>query len=216
MRIACLLLVLLLPQMASAASLPFTGTLRIAFQEGVSLPVATGSGVAEVDGDAVSFGAGIFSYQTSVPVLGATPITGFTLDGSAGAASFGPGGGVFPLAGSLVLCGLAQPGGCGLPLLTVPLTQNGTRGVGIGGPAIQVSGLTTVSLLGAPFTLDFVDGPLGPGGSLQLVSPVVFSSNAVESLPFSAVLDLSFVPEPALALLLGAAALWAARRVPRG
>ena len=143
---------------------------------------------------------------------------------------------VLPVRGKVRLC-LILPG-CG-SALTIPLTQDGIRGIGIGG-TITVNtfsrhGGQGYTLVGAPWTLGVVElttlegqqwtlqgGVRGPGGGpstaaagglVQMVSPFSIDSGLGPQ-SGSAGLVVRFVPEPGMGLLLaaGIAGLWVIAR----
>jgi hypothetical protein len=175
----------------------------------------------------------------SAVIAGATNGAG-TFSGPAGSTS-GVFGGVLPLGGSSVIC-LYTPA-CNFVNITVPFTVAGTRGVGIGSAPIAVTGAIGVTVTGAPWTIGtasamaatvssvgstqtamgFAHGPLSgglssaaaTGGVVSLVTPIQIQTSIASfaQVPAFATLTLTFVPEPATALLLGASlvALAAAR-----
>jgi hypothetical protein len=126
-------------------------------------------------------------------------------------------GGVMPVPGLYRLCRVVD---C-LINLAVPLTENGTRGVGIGGPPI-VPISASLTLTGAPWTVGttsvatlngtvartgFIHGPLsasslssvagGAGGLVQLVTSSVTTSSTLGTIAGFGTLTVRFVPEPA-------------------
>jgi hypothetical protein len=156
--------------------------------------------------------------------------TGALFNISGGAGSLAAGGGTLPVGGEVRLCVLFRT--C-VSFLPIPLTVNGTRGVGIGG-SITVSGLgNQFSLRGAPWTIKtalipaiptsgggsvtsarfgFAHGPASQtsstaqaSGVVQLVTPVVVQTNieGFEIIPAFATLRLHLVPEPSSFLLFG-------------
>jgi hypothetical protein len=149
---------------------------------------------------------------------------------SGGAISGGP---LFPntlpVGGVFRMCILFP--GCG-SYIPVPLTVNGTRGVGIGG-VITVNGYATagikVTATYAPWTIKtavaigltanggfstisqrgFAHGPASAtsstanvDGVVQLVTPVQVVSNVSGTLPLFGIVRIHFVPEPGSFLLL--------------
>jgi hypothetical protein len=125
--------------------------------------------------------------------------------------------------------------GCGF-FLDVPLTENGTRGAGIGGTVTTTFLSTlTLSIMGTPWadvtrsivtsagtvtTPGFAHGPLSATSStaqtdgvirLNAPVPLAFTTGGAppQTIPLFATLDVRFLPEPRSFLLLaaGAAAL---------
>ncbi len=86
-------------------------------------------------------------------IVTATLGTGSLFNIFGGAASLGPGGGVLPVAGLVKLCILFF---CEVTFVPITLTQNGTRGAGIGGlitlRTFAKAGLK-ISVLGNPWTI---------------------------------------------------------------
>ncbi len=142
--------------------------------------------------------------------------------------------GSLPVPGNVRVCLLLS---C-LANVDVPLTENGTRGVGLGGAPITVGGLVSVTLSGAlwadlTFTLTtitptasstsmftaagFAHGPASNTGTtatasgvLQLVTPVTINASGLGqsgAVPTFGILNIRFLPEPALLLLFGSGAL---------
>lgn len=221
-----LLLLLLGAPSALAGPLAFQGTLSVAVG---TLPAqsVSGVGVANVDGTGqLSLPAGVFATSgLVVPLFESAPGTPLPAAVRVTAANGGgtlAGSGAMPVTGTADLCiGLSLSCASPTAILPIPLTQNGTRGVGIGGGPITVtSGTRNVVLQGADWTLGTaVIGSLSaqgfgdpstaftPGGSVQFVTPVVVSY-ADEALgafdvPVFLALQLDFVPEPGTLLLLG-------------
>lgn len=243
---ACVALALLtqltLAVPARGAALPFLGTLTV---EIVKLPplVVTGAGLATLNGagplgalGSVAFDAGSFGGVVSIPL---TDPALLPFEGVAASASNGPA--LFTLNGPMAIQGVAHLclfdpcNGSPVSNIVVPFTQNGTRGVGLGGGPIAVAGVVNITVEGAPWTTGmvslgtgartgFVHGPASGGassaaavsGRIRLVTPISIRSNIGVSpvLPSFAVLELHFVPEPGtLALVvLGVAVLGVVRR----
>ncbi len=219
---------------AQAAAVQFTGSVAVAI---ATLPpiAVTGSGTLTLNGSgglghlsSVNLGAGEFAGGASIPVTdpGAFPIGGVKASVTNGAGSFALGG-VMPIIGTANVCLF---GACNASVanVNVPFTQNGTRGIGIGGGPITVGFLVTVTVQGAPWTTGvasigtvsqagFVHGPASGGASsaaansgvIRLVSPVVINTNIGASpiLPAFALLTLHFIPEPGTLLLLASGAV---------
>ena len=130
--------------------------------------------------------------------------------------------------GKGIVCLLGTGFGCNAgPLinLTVPLTVNGTRGVGLGGAPIAITRPLGIrlSVEGNPWTagtamlgtvtiMGFVHGPASGGaatagqasGVVQLVTPTMLSTSIanIAAIPSFGILNLHFVPEPGTFLLL--------------
>ena len=214
---------------AHAAAAQFTGSLAVQIATLPAIAVV-GSGTAVLNGSgglghlsSVQLGAGEFAGGASVPVTdpAAFPIGGVkaTVSNGAGTVSLG---GILPVGGTANVC-LFGPCNASLANVNVPFTQNGTRGIGIGGAPIIVAGLVNVTVQGAPWTTGtamigtagvagFVHGPASGGAStaaansgvLRLVTPVVINTNigASPTLPAFGILTLHFIPEPGTLLLL--------------
>ncbi len=236
----------------SAALMPVDVTYSI---EGLAqlTPIAVGSGMADVNAGGggahltslVVPGGLATAMSTSTPVSPSLPVTKLiaTVGAATGAFAQTTGGqfvGPMPLTGNVRLC-LAF--NC-LLFADVPLTLNGTRGVGIGPTPIvvDVAGIATLSLIGAAWTtgtatgstslgpisaMGFAQGPGSltsstaiPGGSLQMVTPiqVIATQGGVPLvIDFFGVFTAQLVPEPdsGLLLLSGAVALKLLRRARR-
>jgi hypothetical protein len=211
---------------AHSATVPFTGSLTIAFVPNVSLPTlqVPGSGIATVDGshiNALDLPASPFA-ATGITVMNPTvvgPVSGEQLTVHNGAGSFagGPLGGPMPLNGVMKVCHFAYCGSAPPANLTVPPTV-----VGVGGSA-SVTALINVTVSGAPWTvgtaavgtltqMGFRHGPASltsstaaASGQVRLVTPIFISTSLQPEslLPTFGILDLHFVPEPGTLLLLG-------------
>ncbi len=220
---------------AHAAAVEFTGSVSVAIS---ALPpiVVTGSGVAVLNGSgglgaltSIDLVGGTFAATASIPVTdtAAFPIGGVKSGVQNGAGSFTLGG-IMPVIGTSNVCLF---GACNASVanVDVPFTQNGTRGVGIGGGPITVGFLVQVTVQGAPWTTGvatigtssrsgFVHGPASGGassaaangGAVRLVTPVVINTNigASPTLPAFAIFDVTFaIPEPGTFLLLASGAV---------
>ena len=112
--------------------------------------------------------SGAISASTTVPA--SSPLvsvramaalgTGVLFNISGGAASLAPGGGTLPVGGEVRLCLLFNS--C-VSYIPIPLTVNGTRGVGIGG-LITINGFGNagikISVGGAPWTIKTAEIPI--------------------------------------------------------
>lgn len=134
--------------------------------------------------------------------------------------------GVMPMSGTANLCVLFP--GCGF-VIPIPLTVNGTRGVGIGGTitattpfyggtiwlqgspwTVGVASVTTPTLNGFYSTAGFVHGPASntsstaqANGAVKLVTPTLIISTLGGPIPVLSSLSLRFIPEPGELLLFG-------------
>jgi hypothetical protein len=213
---------------ASAAPLPFVGTLS--FHIGVQVARFDLEGIA--DGSSLAIlvpeGAGMTTAQV-VPILPsvadtARPIVGLQFTARNGHGSFaddtdGRLAGVMPLLGIAKVC-LFQTCPTAIANVSVPLSPIGAGGT------VTVLGAVNVTVAGAPWTtagtvtgmqpggpltaMGFRRGPAGnaasfamPGGSLQLITPV-FISTFIGVTPAFATLAIEFVPEPATLALCAA------------
>jgi hypothetical protein len=184
----------------------------------------TASGTGTSSGSGVTVDASVFA-TTGASVPGTTPfVTRVILTAANGPGAFTG----LPLEGAMAVGGRARLMAGGFTAFSIPLTVNGTRGVGLGGAAIQ-SGTpaSSLSLLGGTWTTGWVTiTGVGPSsnlsaalagsdartanglGTLTLVTPIRISHSQLGSVAAFGVLQLTFAPEPgAAALLLAAAAL---------
>jgi PEP-CTERM motif len=236
---------------ASATVLSFTGTIGVNIAGLGTIPL-TGAGAATVNGSSPGthlssfvLGGGTFAGQVPVPITdpAAAPINGLFLSivgnnpGTfAGFSGGGPAGGVMGINGQAVVCLFAFFGTIPCPVagLSVPFSQNGTRGLGIGGAPIAVFNTAVnigVTVQGFPWAgsgsfgttgspvVAFAHGPASGdsssaaqgSGVVQLVSPLLINTTIPASsfLAGYGILTLHFVPEPGTLLLLatGAAGL---------
>jgi hypothetical protein len=229
---------------AQAATLEWTGSLIVSLGVGGAPFVSTGTGVATVNGSG-GLGhlstlrvAGGISGATTVPVTDPDlpSIVDVALSARLGTGTLAPISGGGPLVApdrTLPITGTAVVGVHVLSLFTtpvvIPLTLNGTRGIGIGGGTI--SGGLGIALQGNPWTLGvaqtttslggltslsgFVHAPASNtsstaqvSGVVQVVTPsLVSSSVSGTSTPVLSALRLRFVPEPGRLLMLGSAVL---------
>jgi hypothetical protein len=226
---------LLFAASASAAPLPFTGTLEIvapgletcvddpppgygscgfpmAF-EGTAAGTADGTLTAGGRIGSLALAGGTFALHGAGIIYNDTnfyPLSSVVADAGNGAGGFGPSGGAMPLSGFLKLCLFS---GCSAPPanISVPLSV-----VGAGGTA-TFPGAVGVTVLGAAWTTGTITAGFVPvqvagqnsPGLLQLVTPIYVSTDfaAGPVIDFGyARLTLHYVPEPATALLLALAA----------
>jgi hypothetical protein len=165
--VAAALLIVAVAVPASAGTLNFEGSLSLNLG---SLPVAaiTGTGVATVNGSSglghlnslqlpATFASGHFTMPVSDPgnpitevEFQVTNLTGSFTGGSDPGALGGPMG----IAGFARLCAPIWILKCAIQL-TIPFTENGTRGIGLGGPEIiaQEGIFGTYTVLGAEWTV---------------------------------------------------------------
>jgi hypothetical protein len=191
----------------------------------------TAAGIADIDltpggGLAqMAFPAGLLSINGDRYVsdnygggAGIYPIFYVSADGVAnGAGSFGPGGGVMPLAGVFKYCLFGGPCSVAVANISVPLSAIGTDTTAV------VTGIVNQTVIGAPWTTGTltagwpptpVHGVSAPG-HLELVTPVYVSTNigsGVVDLVYAR-LTIDYVPEPATLALLG---IGVAARAARG
>jgi PEP-CTERM motif len=230
---------------ASATVLAFTGTVGINIAGLGTIPL-TGAGAALVNGSApgthlsgFQLGGGTFAGTVPVPITdpAAAPINGLFLSivgnnpgGFAGFSGGGGAGGIMGINGTAVVCLFAFFGTVPCPVagLSVPFSQNGTRGLGVGGAPIAVFNTAVnigVTVQGFPWAgsgtfgtpsspiFAFAHGPASGdsssaaqgSGVVQLVSPLLINTTIPASsfLPGFGILTLHFVPEPGTLLLLG-------------
>lgn len=227
---------------AAAELLVFEGELAMGGLGG-SASVATAIGVATVNGSAAGGGhvdtlqipGGLFqATSTTTPTTG--NITKLIITISAGSGTFtggasGPLHGTLPVPGNVRVCLLLS---CAIAI-DVPFTENGTRGVGLGGPPIvrTIFGTGTLSLSGTSWedgsatittsggplvTPGFAHGPLSntsstaqAEGVVRLTSPAPLSFTTGGGVPLVlanfATLDVRFLPEPSAFAGLCAGAL---------
>jgi hypothetical protein len=223
---------------SAAATLEWAGTLSIEMS-GAAPVVIEDTGLATINGSS-GLGhlntlrlPGGFTSTSTVPLtdpgLPATLISvqvkeqlaTATLAQISGGPPLSPG--VMPMPGTANLCVLLP--GCSF-FIPIPLTVNGTRGIGIGGGIIATTFLSArITLQGAPWTIGlasivtntgtvtaqgFVHGPASntsstskPSGVIQLVTPSIIFSNLGPPIPVMSTLRLHFTPEPGGLLLLG-------------
>lgn len=243
--LAALALYLSLAVPARAELQVFQGTFSLVGLGGPA-EASTAIGVATVNGSGggshvatLALPGGLFSIHTTVPVTGGTlPLTAVKVDvtlaaGNLAVGSAGTLSGELPAPGIVRVC-VALDCGFGFD---VPLTQGGTRGLGIGGPPIvaPLGGLGTLSLVGGLWETGqavvvtstgsvgltgFAHGPLSgtsstadPQGVLQLVTPVAVGASVgggtPSVVPLFGLLEVRLLPEPgaAASLVAGAALL---------
>lgn len=239
-----------------AETLGFEGRLFVVMPGFGGRALASGVGVAEVDGPEIhelDIVSASIAGSIGVPVTdpNAFPVTSVRMSASlqGGALHIDPfappfgepaiTGNHLELPGRFQVCMLVAPAPpCGVGI-AVPLTRaGGSLGVGIGGVmTFGGTGTAMVSLYGAPFTLNtaYVTGTTRngevvtllsagseagpslftssaglPGGFLRVVTPVRIVSGYPQApssrIPGFLRLEIDFLPEPGVALLLGAGA----------
>ena len=228
---------------AGAETLAFEGTFSVGGLGGPA-PVGTAVGVATVNGSAGGLGGHLTSLQvpgglftamsTSTPITASPPFTKLVVSITPGAGTFTGAGtnpmtGVLPVPGNVMVCLLFN---CGIAV-NIPFTENGTRGVGIGGTVMAPGiGTSTISIMGVPWvdapvaitntsgvftSQGFAHGPLSftsttaqTGGVIQLVTPVAVTFNLTGQpplvLPLFGALNVRFLPEPGAFVPLAAGA----------
>lgn len=235
-----LLLAGVLAAPSTAATLEWGGTLSIEMS-GTDPVVIEETGLATINGSSglghlntLRFPGGFTSTSTvplTDPGLPATllsvqvkeQLASATLGQISGGPPLSPA--VMPMQGTANLCVIFT--GCGLAI-PIPLTSNGTRGIGIGGSITpptflgvvitlvgtiwtvgQIS-ITTINGTGTVTAQGFVHGPLSntsstakPSGVVQLVTPSLIFSNLGPPIPVMSSLRLHFTPEPGEMALLG-------------
>ncbi|MGH0032457.1 MAG: hypothetical protein ACQGVC_21915 [Myxococcota bacterium] len=239
--LAALLVVLGSGAVASAEMHLFEATFSLK-GFGSPAPVGTAVGVAEVNGSggglhvtSLDVPGGLVTIQSTSTITTSTLLTKVIISITPGAGAFAGGSGSNVLAGPLPV-----PGNVRVCLLLncllfvdVPFTQNGTRGVGLGGTVTApMPGTGTVSVVGATWaaataTINGTTGPVtSPGfahgplsatsstvqtdGVLQLVTPVQVRFDAGAPpvvLPVFGTLQVRFLPEPGAFAALAAGAL---------
>ena len=192
------------PLSLEGSSLRFElGTLpAITIAQGAATTVTVSSG-----GGGFVMPASVFAGSGSVPsslLTGVPLIRTLFVTLTNQAATFGPGsgpgggfGGTGPLRGQLII------DGGGFVNLTVPLSVLGAGGVSTGGAAalqVSVTGHAWTTLSG------YDDRTAGHAGTLQLVTPFRFTTNATGAFPSFVTKTLVFVPEAGPALLFAVAA----------
>lgn len=247
MDLRALLATCLVALPAWADLVPFDGSYVLQGIGGLA-PIGVGAGVAELNPSSPGAAhlaelglpgglATIMSTTTPSTPPSSFPYTKIiaTVADGPGAFSETSGGvlrGVMPIAGNVRIClGL----GCAI-FLDVPLTENGTRGVGLGGAPITATfggSLVMVSLQGASWSTGSVVASTSSGfttlmgyaqgaalqtsstaagsGVVQMVTPITVTSTASGSPPvvlnLAGVLNVQFAPEPGRAVLLAAGAI---------
>jgi hypothetical protein len=227
---------------ASAVVLPFTGTLTVDLNGIISGWTGAGSATVNGSGagghlSSLSLPAGAFptaGLTTVITSPAAFPIQGLQITANNGAGAFAETGmgtlrGTMPIQGVSKVCLFAACGSA-VANVSVPLSV-----IGVGGQGVA-TGAANVTVEGAPWTtgtaaiippfsapltrMGFAHGPASnsgstaaPGGSLQLVTPIVVWTNLGVDQPsifgFTSI-TLHFVPEPAtFALAAGGLVLFA-------
>ena len=238
--LTCLLLLTLVTSGAFAETVSYDGTFSL---EAFGSPIAVGVGPSVADVNPGVGGAhltraelpgGFATVRSTVTPTSATftRLIATVADG-AGTFTETPSGllrGALPLKGNVRVCYFVT---CGV-FVDVPLTENGTRGVGLGGPPIVASGapFAMVSLQGAswqtgavtamsgsstPSASGFARGPGAAtsstalsGGEVQLVTPIQVTATSVLGstvIGLFATYNLQLAPEPGKGALLMAGAV---------
>ncbi len=243
LRCLPLLLLLLLPATAHSSLQKFGWDGSLIFVGGIGNVRLDGIGVSTLDGpglqlDTIRFDGGMTGTVT-IPLTDpehATLVTMKFENLELGAGTL-TGTGTLPLKGTLKLCWFFP--GC-VAFGTVPLTQSGTRGIGLGG-TVTVEGF---QLVGAPWAVgavqltrtesgepsqytarghafgpDRVQGTTNqPGGDLEHVTPYIIRSPlGVHAGVIGKRIQFKLVPEPSKTTLLfcgiaGLGLLWRLRR----
>lgn len=177
---------------------------------------ATGSATSNLD---LTLGAGTAfndSFTTSIPTSAAPPLTKIVVKITKNEIGEFKGGAANSVGGVGKFLGVSDVYGLGSKLLAVPL------GFGAPGSVAQSAGGVAITVVNAPWTVATAevtgtdDGTAtlmgtnnltaNGGGTIQLVAPVKIATNIAGTLAAFAVLNLTYVPEPALPLMLLAGA----------
>ncbi len=223
-----LLVALVLAVSSTAAAAPFTGSLTVyVWGTQQAMPaVIFGGGSGTSTAALVTLPGDVFTGTASAttPTFVAPPITGnqvVVTGHDPGSFAGAPLAGAMALRGQISLYGLGGFTSGGAPLLGVPLVAGAPGAVATssgGGVSLTAIGaawsagtvvVTLPTSLGGVRTTSFAgyDNRVGGVGTLQLVTPIRFDSNISGSSVIWTSLRLTFVPEPATALLLGAGML---------
>jgi hypothetical protein len=180
---------------------------------------ATGATGTATSNLIVGLGAGSAfngTFSTTIPTTAAPPLTKISVKITKNDAGNFTGTAANKVGGDAKFGGVSDVFGLGSKLLAVPL------GFGAPGSIHQSGGGVAITVVNAPWTVGVTsitgtdDGTamatgsnnltaMG-GGTVQLVSPVKIRTNIAGTLAAFAVLDLTYVPEPALPLMLLAGA----------
>jgi hypothetical protein len=221
-------LTLVLAVSSSAAAAPFTGSLTVyVFSTQQAMPaILFGGGSGTSTAGLVTLPGDVFTGTASAttPTSVAPPITGnqvVVTGHDPGSFAGAPLAGAMALHGQLSLYGLGGFTSGGTPLLGVPLVAGAPGAVAFssgGGVSVTAVGaawsagtvaVTLPTSMGGTITTSFAgyDNRVGGVGTLQLVTPIRIDSNVSGASVVWTSLRLTFVPEPATALLLGAGTL---------
>jgi len=205
-----------------AAQAGTLGTAELSFAIGALPPAtfpatgATGTATSNLD---VGLGAGNAfngTFSTTIPTSAAPPLTKISVKITKNDAGNFKGTAPAKVGGDAKFGGVSDVYGLGSKLLAVPL------GFGAPGSVTQSAGGVAITVINAPWTVGVAsvtgtdDGTAmltgmngldaGGVGTVQLVAPVKIITNIAGTLAAFAVLDLTYVPEPALPLMLVAGA----------
>ena len=173
------------------------------------------SNLAATVGNGTAFNG---TFTTTIPTSAAPPLTKIIVKITKNDAGNFVGTAPANVGGDAKFFGVSDVYGLGNKLLSVPL------GFGAPGSVAQSAGGVAITAINAPWTAGAASVDTGMGtvmstgdnqltpngaGSLKLVAPVKISTNIAGTLAAFAVLNLTYVPEPALPLMLlaGAATL---------
>jgi hypothetical protein len=221
-------LALVLAVSSPAAAAPFTGSLTVyVFSTQQAMPaILFGGGSGTSTAGLVTLPGDVFTGTASAttPTSVAPPITGnqvVVTGHDPGSFAGAPLAGAMALHGQLSLYGLGGFTSGGTPLLGVPLVAGAPGAVAFssgGGVSVTAVGaawsagtvaVTLPTSMGGTITTSFAgyDNRVGGVGTLQLVTPIRIDTNISGASLIWTSLRLTFVPEPATALLLGAGTL---------
>jgi hypothetical protein len=211
---------------STSAAGTLTGSLSI-FIGGLPPLAVSVSGTGTSSASGVALPASLFATAGATFPVSTPFFTQVVLSAANDAGSFA---GV-PLNGVMGVRGNVRLMRAGVTAFSIPLTAGGTRGVGLGGPAIQAGTPSSLlSIQGGGWTTDWVSlTGIGAGGlsytvarvgsdartpsgagTLTLVTPIRIAHSSLGNVAAFGVLQLTFAPEPGAALLLLAAGVLSA------